>query len=136
MLWFDCTSRGEGSELRRKSMERFEVTCSARVDQAESEIARAHPRVLCFDFDYPDRERLTVMQAIKQAHPGLPIIMLTIEHSEALAVWAFRVPVWNYFAKPVASAEWEENLSALAAILPADRRNGRRIYRDGPAPVP
>ena len=116
-------------------MERFAVTCSGRVDQAESEIARVCPRVLCFDFDYPDRERLAMMQAVKRAHPSLPLLMLTIEHSEALAVWAFRVPVWNYLAKPVAVSEWEENLAALAQILPADRRNVRRIYRDGP-PVP
>lgn len=135
MLWFDCTSRDEGTELRRRTMEHFEVTCSARVDQAESEIARARPRVLCFDFDYPDRERLAAMKAIKHAHPSLPLIMLTVEHSEALAVWAFRVPVWNYLAKPVALPEWEENLSALAQILPSDRRNSRRIYRDEP-PVP
>ncbi len=77
-------------------MERFEVACSARGGSGRSEIARVRPRVLCFDFDYPDRERLRVMQAVKQTHPGLPLIMLTIEHSEALAVWAFRVPVWNY----------------------------------------
>ncbi len=116
-------------------MAHFEVTCSARLNQAAAEIARVRPKVLCFDFDYPDRERLAAMQAIKRAHPGLPIIMLTIEHSEALAVWAFRVPVWNYFAKPVEPAEWEENLRALASILPTDRRNARHIYRDGP-PVP
>lgn len=116
-------------------MEHFEVTCSGRVDQAESEIARVQPRALCFDFDYPDRERLAAMQAVKQAHPSLPLIMFTIEHSEALAVWAFRVPVWNYLAKPVTMSEWEENLCALSKILPTDRRNGRRILRDGP-PVP
>lgn len=116
-------------------MEHFEVTCSGRVDLAESEIARVHPRVLCFDFDYPDRERLAAMQAIKETYPSLPVVMLTIEHSEALAVWAFRVPVWNYLAKPVAMSEWEDNLRGLAQILPLDRRNARRIYRGGP-PVP
>ncbi len=65
------------------------------------------PRVLCFDFNYPDRERLAMMQAVKRTHPSLPLLMLTIEHSEALAVWAFRVPVWNYLAKPVAVSEWK-----------------------------
>jgi len=116
-------------------MEHFEVTCSARVDQAETEIARVRPRVLCFDFDYPDRERLAAMQAVKHAHPSLPLVMLTIEHSEALAVWSFRVPVWNYLAKPITLSEWEDNLRSLAQILPTDRRAARRIYRGGP-PVP
>jgi AraC-like DNA-binding protein len=133
MLWFDCTSRAERPELRRLAMAHFEVTTRLRLDQAAGEVARTRARLLCFDFDYPDRDRLRTLQAIKRAHVSLPVLMLTIEHSEALAVWAFRVPVWNYLVKPVATAEWQDNLQALAQILPAERRSGRSIYLNEPS---
>jgi AraC-like DNA-binding protein len=132
MLWFDCTSREEAPDMRRRAMERFDVVCSVRVDQAADEIARTRPKALCFDFDYPDRERLRTMQAIKRANASLPVLILTIEHSEALAVWSFRVPVWNYLVKPVAAVEWQQNLLALAKILPTERRSGRSIYLNEP----
>ncbi len=132
MLWFDCTSRAEPPDLRRQAMERFEVVLSARLDHAAKEIVRTRPKVLCFDFDYPDRSRLATMQSIKRAHVSLPVLILTIEHSEALAVWAFRVPVWNYLVKPVVTTEWQENLQAIAKILPTERRAGRSIYLNEP----
>jgi AraC-like DNA-binding protein len=56
------------------------------------------------------------MRDLKRAHPKLPILMFTQEHSEALAVWAFRARVWNYCVKPVPTAELEETLQALAKI--------------------
>ena len=56
------------------------------------------------------------MQAIKQTYPRLPILMLTLEHSESLAVWAFRARAWNYLVKPVTPEELAENLKALANL--------------------
>lgn len=86
------------------------------VDQAARELAHLKPAALIFDFDYPDQNRLHAMQVIKQSHARLPILMLTLEHSEMLAVWAFRARVWNYLVKPIASTEFSENLNALANI--------------------
>jgi AraC-like DNA-binding protein len=56
------------------------------------------------------------MRTIKQSHARLPILMLTSEHSEQLAVWAFRARVWNYLVKPVPADELAENLQALASL--------------------
>ena len=127
MLWFDCTSKFGLPEVRRQALECFEIVCCARLEEAQKEIARTRPRALCFDFDYPDRGRLRAMQAIKRANMGLPVLMFTIEHSEALAVWTFRVPVWNYLVKPVSTAELQDNLRVLTQILCAERRSGRSI---------
>ena len=127
MIWFDCTSRFELPEMRQQAMEFFDISCTSRIDLAGQEISRLRPKALCFDFDYPDQCRLRTMQAIKRANMGLPVLMFTIEHSEQLAVWAFRAPVWNYLVKPVATAELQDNLRALTQILSAERRSGRPI---------
>lgn len=116
LLWFDWTSGVPDAELRIRCATVFEVAQCESVEQAATDLARLKPSVLCFDFDYPDQNRLRAMQQIKQAYPRLPILMLTLDHSELLAVWAFRARVWNYLVKPVSPAEFSENLHALANI--------------------
>ncbi len=116
LLWYDWTSGMPDPELRLRSATIFEVVLAGSVEQTEVELARLKPAVLCFDFDYPDQHRLRLMQVIKQSHPRLPMLMLTLEHSELLAVWAFRARVWNYLVKPVSPVEFSENLNALASI--------------------
>jgi len=134
LLWFDLTARANQAELRVQCARLFEVACTTQLERAQAEIERHNPCVLCFDFDHPDQVRLRAMQDIKKAHPRLPILMLTIGHSESLAVWAFRARVWNYLVKPVACDEFEENLEALARI--GNRGAPPRIAQTLAAAVP
>ena len=127
MLWFDCTSANHHLDPRKRVAKFFDVVSSMRLDKAAQEIANVQPKVLCFDFDYPDQARLGLMQTIKREHMRLPILMLTVEHSEALAVWAFRARVWNYLVKPVSPAELDENLKTLVQIVRAERRFARAV---------
>lgn len=64
-------------------------------------IGQTSPQLLCFEFDYPDLPKLKVLRQTCRAHSALPILMLTEQHSETLAVWAFRTGVWDYLVKPV-----------------------------------
>jgi AraC-like DNA-binding protein len=131
LLWFDCTSSAQASDLREQCSKFFEVSCS-RTEIATQDILRLRPRALCFDFDYPDQLRLRMMQAIKREHMSLPILMLTLAHSEALAVWAFRAQVWNYLVKPIPVRELGENLRSLAQIASWERRVTRSVARPDP----
>lgn len=132
MLWFDCTASAQPLGLREQCAKFFEVSCSSRVEHARRDIVRLRPQALCFDFDYPDQIRLRMMQAIKRENMSLPILMLTLAHSEALAVWAFRVQVWNYLVKPVPMREYSDNLRALAQIAGSERRLSRPVVRPEP----
>ena len=116
MLWIDCTSGIPDAWHRLQCESVFRVALAVTVEHAATELPRVKPNVLCFDFDYPDQIRLQALQSLKQAHPRLPILMLTLEHSESLAVWAFRSRVWNYLVKPVPALELSENLTALAGL--------------------
>jgi AraC-like DNA-binding protein len=132
MLWFDCTSRSGERELRQQCAAFFEISYCAQLANAEREIKRLAPRVLCFDFDYPSQRQLRSLQSIKQKHVSLPALMFTVEHSEALAVWAFRARVWNYLVKPVALAEVGENLRSLMKVLNTERRTTRALTLPAP----
>jgi len=116
LLWVDCTAGLPDAELRVCCARLFEVAHVRGAGEAVAELARLKAHALCFDFDYPDQSCLRAMQIIKQTHPRLPILMLTLEHSETLAVWAFRARVWNYLVKPVSPTEMSENLQALANL--------------------
>jgi AraC-like DNA-binding protein/CheY-like chemotaxis protein len=116
LLWVDCTSGMPDAEPRVWAASVFEVTRVQGTAAARRELFQGRFQAVCFDCDYPDQSCLQAMKAIKQAHARLPMLMLTVDHSEALAVWAFRSRMWNYFAKPIAQAELLESLRSLANL--------------------
>jgi AraC-like DNA-binding protein/CheY-like chemotaxis protein len=116
LLWVDCTSGMPDAEPRVWAASVFEVTRVQGTAAATRELFQGRFQAVCFDCDYPDQSCLQAMKAIKQAHARLPMLMLTVDHSEALAVWAFRSRMWNYFAKPIAQAELLESLRSLANL--------------------
>jgi AraC-like DNA-binding protein len=134
MLWFDCTQGVHDAELRIQCANVFEVAHTSRLERAAEEIARLGPAVLSFDFDHPDQSSLHVMQSVKRTHPKLPILMLTLDHTESLAIWAFRARVWNFLVKPIAPEEFAENLDALAKI--GNRASPPRVAQMIPAAIP
>lgn len=138
LLWFDFSSAAPDVELRVQCAQFFVIEYATHVDEGAALIRRSWPRVLVFDFDRPDQQRLRAMQSIKGKYPKLPVLMLTRGHSEALAVWAFRARVWNYLVKPVAPAEFAENLSALARIArsASPPRAAQLLQADVPEELP
>lgn len=74
------------------------------------------PAFACIEFDYPDRACLRVVEVLRQAFPELPVFVLTEYHSEALAVWAFRVGVWDYRVKPVDAATLTRSIEVLVDL--------------------
>ncbi len=69
--------------------------------------------LICFEYDYPDIPRLNLLQKMRHAHPDSPILMFTEQHSEALAVWAFRTGVWDYHVTPMSEVMITEVINAL-----------------------
>jgi AraC-like DNA-binding protein/ActR/RegA family two-component response regulator len=116
LLWVDCTSGLPDAEPRVWSASVFEVLWIQGVAAAARELAKGRYHAACFEFDYPDQSCLQAMQDIKQSYPRMPMLMLTLEHSESLAIWAFRARMWNYFVKPVEQAELLASLRTLANL--------------------
>jgi len=77
------------------------VTHLSDSDQVIRETRANMPQLLCFEYDYPDISSLAVLRQIRHLFPMIPIIMLTEQHSEALAIWALRIRVSDYFVKPL-----------------------------------
>jgi AraC-like DNA-binding protein len=123
LLWVSCAAPSELHTHSATVRRAFDVATCADFARVGREIRMLEPRVLCFEFDVPSRANLAVVQKVKRTHPSLPILMLTVAHSEELAVWAFRARVWNYLVRPVDPAEFAENLRSLAKIARASMQS-------------
>lgn len=133
MLWLDMTVSVKDTEPATAFDTAFEVHRLILPASIDAEIARVRPDVLCFDFDFPTRQGLKTLQSVKQSHASLPVIMLTVQHSEALAVWAFRSRVWDYFVKPVPQRELDRCVGSLTEMLAL--RTAQQASRKAAMPV-
>lgn len=106
----------------------FEPFCS--VDRATDTTERPNdvPRVdaICLEFDSPDPAKLKIIRHLKKRFPSAPLLMLTLEHSEELAVSAFRAGVFDYLVKPLRLDEVERAMHRVLAALGQRREQPAR----------
>jgi AraC-like DNA-binding protein len=136
LLWVSFLSGSEQPELRAAASRTFQIVDCPDTSLIDDIVLTLAPAVLCFDFDFPMETQLGVMQSVKRRHSSIPVLMLTVEHSEALAVWSFRARVWNYLVKPVAEQEWRANLQVLSRLASVGPRQRREVRLPGPAFAP
>jgi len=63
--------------------------------------AQEHPGAILLDFNLPDQSGLGFMEQLAEAGASVPIVMLTGEGNEAIAVSAMKAGVSDYLAKDV-----------------------------------
>lgn len=129
------------ADLRRNTLEpspvaeldaQFSLQHVVEMAGISARIEQTAPLLSCFEYDYPSLPALKALRATKQAYPYLPILMLTLHHSEALAVWAFRARVWDFLVKPVSVEALSARIQSLVAVLPSAPASGREIAMPAP----
>jgi AraC-like DNA-binding protein len=137
-LWLDLTVAIKEGEPPAPFRQWCSMTYCSDLEQAEELVAAGPLSVdlVCLNLDYPDRRRLRLLRAIKTAQPSLPIVMLTVQHSEALAVWAFRSKLWDYLVKPVPKNEAERCLVGVSQALEYRDRQRQRNAATPPDKIP
>ncbi|NNE61928.1 MAG: response regulator transcription factor [Woeseia sp.] len=86
--------------------------------------------------DYPDQDALDLLRKTKAQFPSIPILMLTTQHSEALAVWAFRAGVIDYLVKPVSRTDLNRSLRILNKVVSCHRTQRSRSVLQISIPIP
>lgn len=131
LLWVDLTLRSENRSAYNQLQRYFDVRNS--LSRTRLDTGNETPDIVCFNFDYPDKAGLELLQRTKEQHPSIPVIMLTVQHSEELAVWAFRARVWDYFVKPLDEQELAACARSLERIGQQSERTSLRATPDLPA---
>ncbi|MGH8439904.1 MAG: response regulator transcription factor [Pseudomonas sp.] len=120
LLWFDLT-RDRSTETL---MAQFSHVCDCKLAKAVAHSERQQADMICMHFDRPDTLNLNLLLEVKRSSPSIPITMLTVQHSEELAVWAMRSRVWEYLVLPLTTSEKSRYLNVLTQLCEL-RRNTR-----------
>lgn len=105
LLWVDLTVTTKESELSPILSDGFDIRSCVDDRRPEAEIECFDVAGVCFDFDYPDRQLLSLAGNLKRQFASIPMLVMTLQHSEALAVWAYRNGMLDFLVKPVPEAE-------------------------------
>lgn len=124
LLWLDLTSTQAAEQCIQQFLPHCNVSLAYGLDELPLPDDKPLPDMLCLQFDRPDSNGLNLLLETKRRIPSVPITMLTVQHSEELAVWAFRSGVWEYLVLPLSNAERLRYLKSL---------NDLRDMRERPA---
>jgi len=123
-LWVDLT-RQASTALADALNGAFDVPRVKQPTQIPGAVQAFAPLFLCFEFDEPDALGIDALIHTRRTHPSLPVLMITGHHSEALAIWALRIRVWDLLVKPVSIGELSQRIAALVELT----------RKRGPGPV-
>ncbi len=123
-LWFDLKASVQVSETPASFARHCTIRRHNGIDVREVE--SFDPDVIVFEFDYPSREDMEQAAAFKLRHANVPMIAVTVQHSEALAVWFFRKKFLDFLVQPVTSSEVTHCLNEVARITQLRRVQERR----------
>ena len=135
VLWVDLRFIQDKASFDSFLNEDWKVSHINDTDQIVHEICESAPELLCFEYDFPDIISLSALQKVSCLFPSIPIIMLTEQHSETMAIWALRVHVWDYFVKPIQPKELMMSMNTILELkdLPKDEMAQQRQLTN---PVP
>jgi YesN/AraC family two-component response regulator len=92
--------------------------------------------LVCFDFDFPERATLQLVAEAKARWPSAPILMLTLQNSAELVLWALRARVFDLLVKPVAQNEIVRCMERVQIALQARRTQSKRTPQAVTGQVP
>jgi two-component system, response regulator YesN len=114
-LWVDLT-RQAGAALGQTLGCAFDLRRVTEPAQIPAAIQIYAPQFLCFEFDQPGAPGLAALMHTRHTHPGLPVLMITDCLSEAVALWALRIRLWDLLVKPVSAGTLRQHIAALAEL--------------------
>ncbi len=136
LLWVDLTVSVKHGELPTAISEFCDIEICSDARQLNQAVERGSIDCVCFDLDYPDHGGLNLLRKTKMRFPQLPILLLTLQHSESLAVWAFRSRVLDFLVKPVSRGEFHRCLQTMRYVKKVSVDQRCRVQGDNIAPIP
>ena len=127
IFWIDLLSGGGTPEVPSVFAERFSVQMLSNTESLDRLVHEEQALACVFEFDYPDRRELDKFARFKDTHASIPVILVTVQHSEALAKWAFRTGALDFLVHPLVDSEVDHCVKRLMKIEAAREQAGRRV---------
>lgn len=135
LLWVDAGIVGPREAAFATFARDFEVEPVGAGELARTE-RNADCDLVCFNFDYPDMSGLKLIAETKRRWSSVPVLLLTMQSSSDLAVWALRTRVFDLLVKPLVEQEIERCLERVQTALQARRTQSERKTQAPTAPLP
>ena len=91
------------------------VICEAvNGEDGLAQIQQTHPNCVLLDYSMPGRDGVEVLKRIRAKHPVVPVVMLTGQGSEKVAVAAMQEGAQNYISKSTITSETLEHVVRMA----------------------
>lgn len=104
------------------------------------ELANASPSgdwdLFCFNFDFPEMNGLKLIPDTKRRWPSVPVLLLTMQNSADLSLWALRSGVFDVLVKPLTAVDIACCLRRVSTALQARRTQSERKAQFVAAPLP
>jgi len=126
LIWADYLLASHATEIPTELTDRFSVRVVRNSSALERVIIDQRPAAVFFDYDYPERNRLSEFAKFKLRHPSLPIVLVTLQHSESLAVWAYRNGALDYLVKPIPIDELSDCVNRIIEIQKLREKQSRK----------
>ena len=136
LLWIDLSVSVKHAELPAVFAEGCDIEVCADISRLNETIESSSVDCICFDIDYPEHDGLDLLRRTKIRYPQIPVLLLTLQHSESLAVWAFRTRVLDFLVKPVSRGEFHRCLQVLRYVASASPKQKSRSLGENVAPMP
>ena len=127
LLWIDLSTADTDARPDAVLEDFFEIIVCRRHERVARRLSDENPDVVCFSFDYPDRSGSRLVEEMKRLYSSTPMFITTVQHSEELAVWAFRNRMTDYLVKPLQEEELLRCYGVLTDIVKAKRGQGNRV---------
>jgi CheY-like chemotaxis protein len=86
------------------------------------------PDLILTDMQMPEMNGLELVRAVKRDYPGVPVILMTAQGSEALAVKALQVGADSYVPKALLADDLIETVDRVLALA-GERKNQQSLLR-------
>jgi len=96
-------------------------------ESAMDSISRLVPAVVLTDLEMPGMDGLALVKEIREQYPRLPVILMTANGSEEVAIQALRAGATNYVPKKSLGKELAETLRHVLDIARVDRRRQKLL---------
>ena len=135
IIWLEQLATSGASEIPIELTERFVVRRALSTERLDEVLNESKPSGIFFDLDYPDRHRLAIFAETKRNYPDIPVVMVTLQHSESLAIWAYRNGALDFLVKPIDQADLDTCINRLLNIsaLKSERSRSAAPFS---APIP
>lgn len=125
LLWVNGSVTG-GRETWFSQFAAVSTIQEIGISQLASVEAEGDWDVICFNFDHPEMASLKLVPETKARWPSAPILMLTLQCSADLALWALRARVFDLLVKPLSAQEISRCMQRVVEAAHARRSQSER----------